>query len=188
MFRFSKRAAQAKRKTKSSTPRTLQWRKSYNWFFLIPPLVLAGYLFSRVDQVLPIRSIQLAGTFENLDFKDAHFDRVFSMEALYYSADIDKAVSECFRVLKPGGSIETLVDYYEESKASASWDQALGLELLRLNESGWRDVFERAGFASVSTSRVIDSRGPSEAHSDDFGSRQELHKAGTLRISATKPD
>lgn len=88
MFRFSKRAAQAKRKTKSSTPRTLQWRKSYNWFFLIPPLVLAGYLFSRVDQVLPIRSIQLAGTFENLDQREVEATLAGYIGQGFFSLDI----------------------------------------------------------------------------------------------------
>jgi ubiquinone/menaquinone biosynthesis C-methylase UbiE len=142
---------------------------------------------------LTIRARYELGTFENLDFKDAHFDRVFSMEALYYAADLGKAVSECFRVLKPGGSIETLVDYYEESKASASWTAVLGLELHRLSEPGWRQAFEQVGFGNVSTSRLIDSRGPSHAHDGESvvcaptsNSKKELHAAGTLRIRAEK--
>src|SRR5262249_43077763 len=61
---------------------------------------------------LRIRARYEVGRFEELGFKDASFDRVFSMEALYYAADLGAAVRECFRVLKPGGSIEVLVDYY----------------------------------------------------------------------------
>jgi cell division septal protein FtsQ len=67
MFRFRKQAAQAKRKIPAAQPRSFQWRKSYNWIFLLVPIAFAGYHLSRMDEILPIRSIQLAGTFEYLD-------------------------------------------------------------------------------------------------------------------------
>jgi arsenite methyltransferase len=143
---------------------------------------------------LTIRARYELGTFEKLDFKDAHFDRVFSMEALYYAADLSAAIRECFRVLKPGGSVETLVDYYEESAASEPWAKAMGLALHRLSEPGWRAAFETAGFRPVTTARVIDSRGPGCAHAfqadecePTFACKEALHRAGTLRIRAEKP-
>jgi ubiquinone/menaquinone biosynthesis C-methylase UbiE len=114
---------------------------------------------------LTIRARYEVGTFEKLDFKDGHFDRVFSMEALYYASDLGLAIRECFRVLKPGGSVETLVDYYAESTASEPWAKVMGLPLHRLSESGWRAAFEQAGFTDLTTARVIDSRGPGAAHS-----------------------
>lgn len=143
---------------------------------------------------LKIRARYEVGAFEKLDFKDAHFDRIFSMEALYYASDLGVAVRECHRVLKPGGSIETLVDYYEESKASEPWAKVMGLALHRLSEAGWRALLEKAGFTHVTTARVIDSRGPGAAHdfkSDEceptFECKQALHKAGTLRVRGEKP-
>jgi ubiquinone/menaquinone biosynthesis C-methylase UbiE len=143
---------------------------------------------------LTIRARYELGTFEKLDFKDAHFDRVFSMEALYYATDLHQALRECFRVLKPGGSIETLVDYYEESAASEPWARAMGLVLHRLSESGWRKALEKSGFHEVSTVRVIDSRGPGVAHefkADEceptFARKEALHAAGTLRVRGEKP-
>ncbi len=67
MFKFRKTGGQAKRKTPVAAPRKLRWRKAYNWLLLLPLLLLAGYAAQRVDRILPIRSIQLAGTFEYLD-------------------------------------------------------------------------------------------------------------------------
>jgi len=141
-----------------------------------------------------IRARYELGTFEKVDFKDGHFDRVFSMEALYYATDLAQAIRECFRVLKPGGSVETLVDYYSESAASEPWSKVMGLALHRLSESGWREAFEQAGFAPVTTARVIDSRGPGAAHDfqgdecePSFDAKKALHAAGTLRIRAEKP-
>ncbi|NOT29997.1 MAG: methyltransferase domain-containing protein [Planctomycetes bacterium] len=142
---------------------------------------------------LTIRARYELGTFEKLDFKDGHFDRVFSMEALYYATDLAQAIRECFRVLKPGGSVETLVDYYAESTASEPWAGVMGLALQRLSESGWKRAFEQAGFVAVTTVRVIDSRGPGAAH--DFradecepthAAKRALHAAGTLRVRAEK--
>jgi ubiquinone/menaquinone biosynthesis C-methylase UbiE len=48
-----------------------------------------------------IRARYELGTFEALDFPAAHFDRAFSMEALYFSPDADRALAELARVLKP---------------------------------------------------------------------------------------
>jgi len=67
MFKFRKQARQARRQLPSRPLRSLQWRKSYNWVFLLPPLLLAGVYLEQVEQLLPIRKIQLSGTFENLD-------------------------------------------------------------------------------------------------------------------------
>jgi ubiquinone/menaquinone biosynthesis C-methylase UbiE len=141
-----------------------------------------------------IRARYEIGTFEQIDFKDAHFDRVFSMEALYYATDLAQAIRECFRVVKPGGRVETLVDYYVESPASEPWARVMGLELHRLSESGWKAAFEDVGFVPVTTARLVDSRGPGSAHdfqSDEcepsFDAKKALHAAGTLHIRALKP-
>ncbi len=133
------------------------------------------------------------GSFEELAFKDGEFDRVFSMEALYYARDLARSIAEIFRVLKPGGHADALVDYYRESPASEPWARVMGLALHRLGEREWREAFERAGFAAVRTTRVLDSRGPAAAHvpcdecEPTHDARAALHAAGTLWIHAEKP-
>jgi len=67
MFRLRKKAVQAKRKTPAKKTGSLRWRKSYNWVFLLIPIAFGAYTVSRMDEMLPIRSIQLAGSFEYLD-------------------------------------------------------------------------------------------------------------------------
>lgn len=149
-------------------------------------------MIAKADELhsFTIRSRYDWGSFENLEFKDAEFDRIFSMEALYYAKDLDKAISEAFRVLKPGGKSDVLVDYYHESEASAPWAEIMELDLHRLDEAGWRAAFERAGFTGVTTERVIDSRGFSAEGCDecspDVEAKRKLHEAGTLWIHAEK--
>ena len=70
MFKFRKKGAQAKRKMPSAQSDSFHWKKSYNWIFLLLPIALAGHYLSRMDELLPIRTIQLAGSFENLDQRE----------------------------------------------------------------------------------------------------------------------
>jgi ubiquinone/menaquinone biosynthesis C-methylase UbiE len=148
-------------------------------------------MIARADDLhsFTIRARYDHGSFEELDFKDAEFDRIFSMEALYYAGDLEKALGEAFRVLKPGGSADVLVDYFEESPASADWGDVMDLSLHRLDEAGWCAAFEAAGFTGVRAERVIDSRGAGgdvdECEPTDEA-KKALHEAGTLWIHAEK--
>jgi ubiquinone/menaquinone biosynthesis C-methylase UbiE len=139
---------------------------------------------------LTIRARYEVGSFEELSFRDASFDRVFSMEAFYYAADLDKAIGETFRVLKSGGRAEILVDFFEESPASAPWAEVMGVSLHRLDSTGWRCAFERAGFASVATERLRDARPIDTTQCDECepnaAVKKALREAGTLWVRAHK--
>ena len=73
MFKFRKQGKQsnsgkqAKRQSPPTRSSSLQWRKSYNWVFLLLPVLLGGAYLDQAGQLLPIRTIQLSGTFDNLD-------------------------------------------------------------------------------------------------------------------------
>ncbi len=43
------------------------------------------------------------GNFQNLEFQDGSFDLVFEIESVCHATDMEKALSEAKRVLKPGG-------------------------------------------------------------------------------------
>lgn len=45
------------------------------------------------------------GDFHNIEYPDASFEVVWSQEAFLHGADKDKILGECFRVLKPGGTL-----------------------------------------------------------------------------------
>jgi len=139
---------------------------------------------------LAIRARYEQGSFEELAFQDATFDRVFSMEALYYAYDIEQAVAEALRVLKPGGKADFLVDYFEESPASEPWAEVMGLELHRLDADGWHALLDQAGYVNIETSRVLDRRGLEGIECDecspDDEARKALRDAGTLWIRAEK--
>lgn len=45
------------------------------------------------------------GSWDNLPFENETFDTILFLETIGYAEDVDKLVSECYRVLKPGGTI-----------------------------------------------------------------------------------
>jgi ubiquinone/menaquinone biosynthesis C-methylase UbiE len=133
---------------------------------------------------LTIRARYEVGSFERLDFKDAKFDRLFSIEALYYAVDLERALAEAWRVLKPGGRVDVVVDFYAESPSTSAWPQKTGLAMQRLSADGWRAAFERAGFTEVTTARLFDTRPAASfdaAHADSKA-------CGSLWIRARKGD
>src|SRR5437870_2713735 len=72
---------------------------------------------------------------QRLPFPDREFTHAFSMESLYYYANIPKALSEIHRVLKPGSLFVTVVDLYWENEASHQWidDLKVPVELLSMD-------------------------------------------------------
>ncbi len=67
MFSFRKKSEQARRKAPKTPEKSFEWRKSYNWIFLLIPLTASGWYLAQMEAILPIRTIQLAGSVENLD-------------------------------------------------------------------------------------------------------------------------
>ena len=155
----------------------------------------APAMIARAEELhsFTIRARYEQSVFEELDFPDGKFQRVFSMEALYYSSEPAKVISEMYRLLSEGGTADIVIDCYKEREATHSWGKSLDLTLQVLSESEWAQLFTDAGFSSVETKRVIDSRGPGDeadfTPSDtypDFTARASFHEAGSLWIHAVR--
>jgi SAM-dependent methyltransferase len=83
------------------------------------------------------------------------FDAVFSMEALYYISDPTAALREILRLLKPGGTFVSAIDYYAESRASYCWSKYVGVSMRMWSGTRWRHAFGRAGFTAITQGRMI---------------------------------
>jgi SAM-dependent methyltransferase len=93
---------------------------------------------------------------EHLPFDDAYFDRVISVESLYYYDDPKVALLEVARVTRPGGRLAVLVDFYAENVESHHWadDIAVPMHLLATRE--YQGLLAGAGFGSVEARRLFD--------------------------------
>jgi len=124
---------------------------------------------------------------ESLPFSDDEFTHAFSMESLYYYANIPKALSEIHRVLKPGGLFVTVVDLYWENEASHQWIDDLKVPVQLLNIENYRSLFFDAGFMNIRDQRLTDNTPiPENYKPSSFKSREdyaEYKRTGSLMVS-----
>jgi SAM-dependent methyltransferase len=140
-----------------------------------------------------IRARYEVAAFEALPFGDARFERVFSMEAIYYAAELDRALAEIARVLVPGGRVDLVLDYYRESPHTASWTCAMQVKTHWLSTAEWIARLERAGLVDVQAERVVDARGPgceadfvpSHCYAD-YATWKAIREAGSLWLTARR--
>ncbi len=127
---------------------------------------------------------------EKLPFPDNTFTHAFSMESLYYYADIGKAVSEIGRVLKPGGLFVTVVDLYKENPPTHQWIETLKVPVQLLGIEDYRSLLAQAGFENIRDERLLDPRPvPDDYTSGSFKTREdfvEYRKNGSLMLIAEK--
>ena len=91
---------------------------------------------------------------EHLPFDDRTFTHAFSMESLYYYADMAAALAEIRRVLAPCGLFVAVVDLYQENEPSHQWIEQLKVPVHLLSIAQYRALFEKAGFVDVSDERL----------------------------------
>ncbi|MFZ0061706.1 MAG: methyltransferase domain-containing protein [Pyrinomonadaceae bacterium] len=127
---------------------------------------------------------------ENLPFPDNTFTHAFSMESLYYYADLSTAVGEIARVLQPGGLFVTVVDLYQENLPSHQWIETLKVPVQLLSTAEYRSLFEAAGFVHIRAERVLDPTPvPDDYTSGSFKTRAdfvEYRKNGSLMLAGQK--
>jgi ubiquinone/menaquinone biosynthesis C-methylase UbiE len=127
---------------------------------------------------------------ENLPFANGEFTHAFSMESLYYYANIPAALKEIHRVLQPGGLFVTVIDLYEENKPSHQWVDQLKVPVQLLSVSAYRSLFSAAGFTNIRDQRLFDPTPIPEGYSGgSFQSREEYEeykRAGSLMLSGER--
>jgi SAM-dependent methyltransferase len=127
---------------------------------------------------------------EQLPFEDNEFTRAFSMESLYYYANISKALGEIFRVLKTGGLFVAVVDLYWENEATHQWIDNLKVPVELLSVDDYRSLFIDAGFVNIRDQRLFDPAPvPEDYTGSSFKSREdfeEYRRAGSLMISGER--
>ncbi|MCZ6723452.1 MAG: cell division protein FtsQ/DivIB [Gammaproteobacteria bacterium] len=89
MFSFRNKAAQARKKFRANRPE-LVWRSSYGWLLMLLALLGGtGYLSYR-DTLLPIRTIQLSGSFQNIDQQAVQSSLQQFIGEGFFSLDINR--------------------------------------------------------------------------------------------------
>ena len=127
------------------------------------------------------------GSAERLPYPDHQFTHAFSMESLYYYADMLGALREIARVLGHGGLFLTVVDLYKENRPTLQWVEQLNLPVQVLSVAEYRALFERAGFSNVTDRHLHDPTPiPEDYTGGSFKTRDDLVEykiTGSLMLS-----
>lgn len=91
---------------------------------------------------------------ETLPFESDQWDRLLSVEAIDYMQNPLAALKEWHRVLRPGGSVWMMVDYFKENPYCHTWSELIELPMKLLSEREYRELLEYAGFTAVTSSRL----------------------------------
>lgn len=97
MFSFRKKTDQAKRKLSTEPPRKIIWRKSYSLLLLLIPLLGSGYYLRQMDQLFPIKTIQLSGNFENIDQQQLESSLQQYLGEGFFSLDIHQLRQQLYQ-------------------------------------------------------------------------------------------
>ncbi len=124
---------------------------------------------------------------EKLPFADGEFTHAFSMESLYYYANLTAALKEIHRTLQAGGNFVTVIDLYRENKASHQWVEQLNVPVQLLSIDDYRSLLAGAGFVNVSDQRLFDPTPvPDDYTGSSFKSREdyeEYKQTGSLMLT-----
>lgn len=138
----------------------------------------------------PNAEFQVASA-EQLPFNEAEFTHAFSMESLYYYADIGRALGEIRRVLKPAGLFVAVVDLYQENEPTHQWMDFLKVPVQLLSAAEYHSLFECAGFVNVRDERLLDPTPVPEIYTGTtFKTRDDYvlyRKNGSLMLRADVP-
>jgi arsenite methyltransferase len=124
---------------------------------------------------------------ERLPFDDGTFTHAFSMESLYYYADMGRALNEVHRVLAAGGLFVAVIDLYRENEPSHQWIEQLKVPVRLLSIDQYRALFEEAGFLDVRDERLYQTKEvPEDDSGGSFKTREDYLKylaTGSLMMS-----
>ena len=115
---------------------------------------LSPGMIEAAKQKLPEADLRVGSVLE-LPWEEDSFSHVLSIEVLYYLKDPLKGLKENYRVLKPGGTFSSVIEYFEENEASWVWEEKLPMNIKRWTSQQWVEAFKTAGFNDVLAQRII---------------------------------
>jgi len=99
------------------------------------------------------------GNFMDWDFSSNElFSLIFSMEVFYYFPKIQHGLDKAFSLLKPGGQLWVLVNYFKENEISHGWSSLLQTPMQLWSKEDYLDGFVNAGFSEVGQRQFADSQ------------------------------
>jgi arsenite methyltransferase len=118
------------------------------------------------------------------------FMHAISVESAYYWPNPAAGAKEIHRVLRSGGSVWILINYYRDNAHSQQWGALLAVPTHLLSAEEWNDLLRAAGFAQVSHERIVDPSPSPETYKGhwfrDAAQLRAFKAEGALLLHASK--
>jgi arsenite methyltransferase len=118
------------------------------------------------------------------------FTRAISMESAFYWPDPARGLHEIFRVLREGGSLWIVINYYRENQHSHQWAGVFQTPTHLFGAEEWAALFSDAGFSDVAHRRIPDPTPAGEPYTGrwfrDTAQLRAFREIGALLIHGTK--
>jgi ubiquinone/menaquinone biosynthesis C-methylase UbiE len=139
----------------------------------------------------PHNALFLVADASGIPCYQGYFNKVLSVESMYYYPELEKTFSEVHRVLKPGGKAFFLSSYYQENTYAHEWAKHIDIPVRLLGTDEYVAALKKSGFAAVTHRRIVDSTPLPEDWTPThwFPTRQEHLKfraEGALLLTAEK--
>jgi len=132
----------------------------------------------------------VTGEVAEIPWEPNFFTHVVSIESSYYWPDPVAGAKEIFRVLRPGGSVWILINYYRDNPDCHQWGALLAVATHLLSAEEWAELFREAGFRLVASERVVDPSPSPEKYTGrwfrDAAQLRAFKAQGALLIHAEK--
>lgn len=135
--------------------------------------------------------LYVTGEVGEIPWEANFFTQAISVESAYYWPEPAAGVKEIFRVLRPGGSLWMLINYYRDNPHSHQWGALLAVDTHLMLAEEWAELFGAAGFASVVEERVVDRSQSPESYTGrwfrDAAQLRGFKAEGALLVYGSKP-
>ena len=111
------------------------------------------------------------GAADEIPWDAGFFTKVISVESAYYWPDPARGLREIFRVMREGGSLWVLINYYRENPHSQQWSENLIVPIHLLSADEWAEKFREAGFVDVAHEQIPDPTPAPESYAGRWFSR-----------------
>ena len=133
----------------------------------------------------------IVGGVEEIPWEENFFDKVVSVESAYYWPDPARGVREIFRVLREGGSVWVLINYYRDNPHCHQWGPLLAVPTHLLSAEDWAQMFRDAGFTDIAHVRIPDDTPAPEVYTGrwfrDAAQLRSFRELGALLVHGSKP-
>ena len=156
-------------------------------------LDLSPKMIDRARALAGTKEEYIVASAENTTYHNNFFDKLLSIESLYYYEHPDLALKEWFRIAKQGAQIGIVIDLFKENEGSHPWVDALSIPVHLKGISEYIKLLEDSGWSNCRHQLLYDNR-PLKGEKDftpstfwpSYRHYQLFKEQGSLALSAQK--